>query len=156
MLRRAVNINPMHIQINKPEYGGYANKVSALQEPVTKPECIEPHFTSTFCLGYRELSCQLIGEGWTLPPYHSISHSFRHLGVKYPAATRAGGGKSEPGLDSLSQTNEPTAGLGEARQSGNRLSATVSPYPWSCARIAAKSRHAHAPTMTTKAAQNQY
>jgi len=51
------------------------------------------------------------------------------LGAENPAATKAGGGNSEPGLDSFSQTNKPIGGLGEALQSGNRLSAANTPFP---------------------------
>jgi hypothetical protein len=101
---------------------------AALKQYCQKPECIEPHFSSIFCLGYSELSRQLLGEGWILPPYHFISRQFRHLGVENPAATRVGGGESEPGLDSFSQTNKPIGGPGEALQSGNRLSAANAPF----------------------------
>jgi hypothetical protein len=78
---------------------------------------------STFCPGDIELSRRLLGEGWILRPCHPMSRQCRHLGVENPAATKVGGSKSEPGLDSFSQTNKAIGGPGEALQSGNRLSA---------------------------------
>ena len=44
----------------------------ALKLYCEKLESIEPHFSEIFCLGYSELSRQLLGEGWILPPYCSI------------------------------------------------------------------------------------
>ena len=80
------------------------------------------------CQGFSELSRQLLGEGCILSPCHSISRQFRQLVAENPAATQAGGGNSEPGLDSSSQTNKPIGGSGEALQSGNRLSAANAPF----------------------------
>jgi hypothetical protein len=69
------------------EIGSHPSK-AALKLYCQKPECIEPHFSSIFCLAYSELSRQLLGEGWILPAYHPISRQFRHLGVENPADAR--------------------------------------------------------------------
>jgi hypothetical protein len=67
-------------------------------------------------------------EGWNLSLHPSMLRQFGRLGVDIPAASSCLQRQVTTGLDSFAQINKADDAPGEARQSGNPLSAAITHF----------------------------